>query len=106
VVIGNSEACTPATLLAATHPERVEALIALCGVPRITPNDDFLPGTEHRWEPFWALVRHCSEHWGDGSMFHTLSPYARDNLVYRKLAPNVERACASPGMARVIINAL
>ena len=39
-------------------------------------------------------------------MFHTLSPYARDSAVYRRLAPNVERACASPGMARVMINAL
>jgi class 3 adenylate cyclase/pimeloyl-ACP methyl ester carboxylesterase len=106
VVIGNSEACTPATLLAATHPERVEALIALCGVPRTTPSDNFLPGTEHRFEPFWALIRHSAEHWGDGAMFHTLSPYARENAVYRRLAPNVERACASPGMARVIINAL
>lgn len=45
VVIGNSEAATPAILLAATHPERVEALIAMCGVPRITPSDDFLPGS-------------------------------------------------------------
>ena len=39
-------------------------------------------------------------------MFQTLSPYARENTVYRRLAQNVERACASPGMARVMINAL
>ena len=30
----------------------------------------------------------------------------RDNVVYRRLAPNVERSCASPGMARVMLNAL
>jgi class 3 adenylate cyclase len=107
VVIGNSEASPPAVLLAATHPERVEALIALCNAPpRFTPSDDFVPGTDHRFEPMLSMLRHSAEHWGDGSMFHTLSPYARESLVYRRLAPNVERACASPGMARVMINAL
>jgi len=106
VVIGYSEASAPAILLAATHPERVEGLIAMSGMARLTPTEDYIPGTEHRFEPFWAMIRHCSDHWGDGSMLHTLSPYARENLVYRRLAPNVERACASPGMARVMINAM
>jgi class 3 adenylate cyclase/pimeloyl-ACP methyl ester carboxylesterase len=106
VIIGNSEACTPAILLPATHPERVEALIAMCGAPRITPSNDFIPGTEHRFEQMWAMIRNSTENWGDGSMFHTLSPYSRENAVYRRLAPNVERACASPGMARVMLNAM
>jgi pimeloyl-ACP methyl ester carboxylesterase len=105
VVIGNSEAATPAMLLAATHPERVEALISMCGVPRVIPGKDYLPGNEHRFDRLWANMRHCSQHWGDGAFFHTLSPYARESAVYRRLAPNVERACASPGMARVIIDA-
>jgi class 3 adenylate cyclase len=52
------------------------------------------------------MIRHCTDHWGDGSMLQTLSPYARENLVYRRLAANVERACASPGMARVMIKAM
>lgn len=106
VVIGFSEACSPAILLAATHPERVEALVALCGLPRIGLSDNFLPGAEDRFERFWAAIRHSTEHWGDGSFFQALSPYARENMVYRRLAPNVERACASPGMARVMLNAL
>jgi class 3 adenylate cyclase/pimeloyl-ACP methyl ester carboxylesterase len=106
VVIGYSEASAPAILLAATHPERIEGLIAMSGMARLTPTEDYLLGTEHRFEPFWAMLRHSAEHWGDGSLFHTLSPYARENAVYRRLAPNVERACASPGMARVMINAM
>ena len=106
VVIGYSEASAPAILLAATHPERVEGLIAMSGMARLTPTEDYLPGTEQRFEPFWAMIRHCTDQWGDGTMLHTLSPYARENLVYRRLAPNVERACASPGMARVMINAM
>jgi class 3 adenylate cyclase/pimeloyl-ACP methyl ester carboxylesterase len=106
VVIGYSEASAPAILLAATHPERVEALIAMSGMARLTPTENYIPGTEHRFEPFWTMVRHCTDHWGDGSMLHTLSPYACENLVYRRLAPNVERACASPGMARVMIKAM
>ena len=106
VVIGNSEAAAPAVLLAATHPERVEALIALCGFPRITPSDDFIPGTEHRFERMWAAMHHSTENWGDGALLRSLSPHARENLVYRRLAPNVERASASPGMARVMLKAV
>jgi class 3 adenylate cyclase/pimeloyl-ACP methyl ester carboxylesterase len=106
VVIGNSEAAAPAILLAATHPERVEALIAMCGFPRITPDNDFIPGTEHRFERMWAAIQHSAAHWGDGSLLQTLSPHARENLVYRRLAPNVERASASPGMARVMLEAV
>ncbi|WP_036437479.1 adenylate/guanylate cyclase domain-containing protein [Mycobacterium sp. URHB0044] len=107
VVIGSSEAAPPAVLLAATHPERVEALITVSAAPpRFTLGDDFLPGAESRFEPLWAMLRHSTDHWGDGAMLQTLSPYARDNLLYRRLAPNVERACASPGMARVMINAM
>jgi class 3 adenylate cyclase/pimeloyl-ACP methyl ester carboxylesterase len=107
VVIGLSEAAPPATLLAATYPERVEALVAVSSAPpRFMPCDDFVPGTEDRFEPMWAQIRHSADHWGDGSLFQTLSPHARENLVYRRLAPNVERASASPGMARVMLNAL
>lgn len=106
VVIGYSEASTPAILLAATHPERVEGLIAMSGMARLTPTEEYIPGTEHRFDRMWAMIRHSTEHWGDGSMLHTLSPYSRENVVYRRLAPNVERACASPGMARVMIKAM
>ncbi len=59
-----------------------------------------------RFEKMWAQIRHSTDHWGDGSLFRSLSPHARDNVVYRRLAPNVERSCASPGMARVMLNAL
>jgi class 3 adenylate cyclase/pimeloyl-ACP methyl ester carboxylesterase len=106
VVIGYSEASSPAILLAATHPERVEGLIAMSGMARLTPTEDYIAGTEHRFDRMWSMLRHSADHWGDGTMLHTLSPYARENLVYRRLAPNLERACASPGMARVMINAM
>lgn len=57
-------------------------------------------------ERMWAIIRHSTEHWGDGSLLQSLSPYARESAVYRRFAPNVERACASPGMARVMLKAL
>jgi len=50
VVIGYSEASAPAILLAATHPERVEGLIAMSGMARLTPTDQYIPGTEHRFD--------------------------------------------------------
>jgi class 3 adenylate cyclase len=35
-----------------------------------------------------------------------LSPFVRESLVYRRLAPSLERAGASPGMARAMIEAM
>ena len=107
VVIGFSEAATPATLLAATHPDRVEALVFLSGFPRAVCDEEFFPElTTYGETVWWRMLWHCAEHWGDGTMLLTLSPRMRDKALYRRLAPSIERASASPGMARAIITAM
>jgi class 3 adenylate cyclase/pimeloyl-ACP methyl ester carboxylesterase len=105
VVIGYSEAATPAVLLAATHPDRVEALVLLSGMPRWTSGPDFLPDEEDYiegvvWSQFW----HSADHWGDGTLMMALSPFVRGSALYRRLAPTIERACASPGMTRALFH--
>lgn len=107
VVIGYSEASAPAALLAATYPHRVEGLVLLSGFPKAHATDDFLPHMEQRLNhELWAPLRHSAEHWGDGSLALVLSPWMRSSAVYRRLAPSIERACASPGMARTLIEAM
>lgn len=106
VVVGYSEASSPAALLAATYPERVEGLLLLSGFPKSYATAEFLPHMVGRNDEIWAPLRHSSDHWGDGSLALTLSPWLRSSAVYRRLAPSMERACASPGMARTIIQAM
>jgi class 3 adenylate cyclase/pimeloyl-ACP methyl ester carboxylesterase len=107
VVVGFSEAETPAIQLAATRPERVEALVLISGGARLTTAPHFDPEDEDYVENvMWRQFRHSQQHWGDGSFFMALSPFVRGSLVYRRLAPSLERAAASPGMARVMIESM
>jgi class 3 adenylate cyclase len=107
IVIGFSEAVAPATLLSATHPDRVEALVALSGFAGATATDVHVPDLEPVIENvMWAALWHSADNWGDGSLAMTISPYMRDNALYRRLAPSVERASASPGMARALIKSM
>lgn len=106
-VIGYSEGAPPAALLAATYPERIEALVLLSGMARTTTTADYLPECDDYFENvWWKWAWHSAEHWGDGSMLLTLSPWVRASPVYRRLAPSIERACTSPGMARSIFHGL
>lgn len=105
VVIGFSEAAASAALLAATYPERVEAVVLLSGFVRGTASEAYLPDQEDYFENvLWKVMWHSAENWGDGSLATALSPWMRTSAVYRRLAPSIERASASPGMARSLIH--
>ena len=63
VVVGFSEATPPTLLLAATHPERVEALVTLSGPVRFTCDEDYLPHLEQYLEGYiWAHMWHSYDH--------------------------------------------
>ena len=107
VVVGFSEASTPALLFAATHPDRVEGLIPLSGGARLTTSPTYLPEIEPVMEGvMWRELWRACDHWGDGHFLMELSPFVRRSAVYRRLAPSIERSCASPGMARAMIRAM
>lgn len=106
VVIGFSEAGPPAAWLAAHHPERVEALIAVSTYARTTCGPDFFPEREEQFEQeLWAPTWRASDDWGDGEFLRWLSPTFRRG-VYSRLAPSIERASASPGMVRRMLPAM
>ena len=107
IVIGFSEAGAPAMLLAATYPDRCEALVSLSGFPRGTVGPGHLAEIETRYEQWWDdLLWPATRNWGNGEFVLGLSPHMRDHALYRRLAPSVERASASPGMARAMLTAI
>lgn len=107
VVVGLSEAGPPAALLAATHPDRVEALVLLSTFARTAPAPDFVPSLHnHLEEALWPPIWRATTEWGNGEFLRFLSPWFRNNPVYSRLAPSIERVCASPSMARAIIHGL
>ncbi|MFP5218652.1 MAG: adenylate/guanylate cyclase domain-containing protein [Actinomycetes bacterium] len=104
VVIGFSEAVAGAAAFAATRPDRVEALVLLSGTVRPTVGETYLSELgPYMDDVVWRQLWHSARSWGDGSLALAVSPTIRASAVYRRLAPALERACASPGMARTII---
>jgi len=83
-----------AALFAATHPERVTALVLYEAMPRMS------------WAPDydWAIKReerlaHTWENWGDGSRIVGLAPRSSSDPRLRDWFARLERLAASPGTA-------
>ena len=107
ILVGLSEAAAPAALLAATHPDRVEALVLVSGFARSVSTETWLPEEEDYIENvWWKAAWWSAEHWGDGTFMLALSPWMRSSPVYRRLSPSIERTSASPAMARSIFHGI
>jgi class 3 adenylate cyclase len=87
-----------AALFAATHPDRVQALVLYEAQPRMTwaPDYDWATRPEDRE----AFVRDAMHSWGDGSRILSLSASAAGNPRLVRWYAKLERLAASPGMAR------
>ena len=96
-LIGISEGASMSILMAATHPERVRALVCCGAMARSTPDDDYPLGT-----PKEALVEAGAElvapHWGTGAMIEVAAPSHADDPAARAMFARLERSSASPGM--------
>lgn len=108
VILGYSEGGCAATVFAATYPARTEALILLCTGARLAeePAADFLPGEHDAWRQAWKVMNEMGrERWGSGSVVKAFAP-SWVGTPMERLAPIAERACASPGMVRAILDSL
>ena len=96
-LIGISEGASMSILMAATHPERMQALVCCGAMARSTPDDDYPLGT-----PKEALVEAGAElvapHWGTGAMIEVAAPSHADDPAARAMFARLERSSASPGM--------
>jgi class 3 adenylate cyclase/alpha-beta hydrolase superfamily lysophospholipase len=101
VVMGFSEGGPASALLAASAPERVVSLIlygSFAGRPRA--------GADSGLHADWALARprldEIGTHWGTGRTLDYFAPSAAGRFQ-RQLAAAFERAAASPGMVKALI---
>jgi class 3 adenylate cyclase/alpha-beta hydrolase superfamily lysophospholipase len=87
-----------ATLFAATHPERAQALVLYEAMPRMSwaPDYDWPPTHEERS----TFVKDGAiPNWGDGSRAFALAPKSAENPRFRDWFARLERLAASPGTA-------
>jgi pimeloyl-ACP methyl ester carboxylesterase len=102
-LIGYSEGGVASTMFAATYPGRTAALILLNSTSRSKRDSDFPAAFERLW---WLLDEIAAKRWGEGAFILELAPSWADSEMRRRTAGIAERACASPGMVRALIDAL
>lgn len=105
IVVGFSEGGYPSMFLAATRPERVEALV-LVGTTVATEVYPGHPSTEERFARVWATIEASWQQWGQGFFLGSLAPTWAANPVTARLLGSFERTCMSPGMARSVLRGL
>ena len=101
-LIGYSEGGFASAMFAATYPQRTKALILLATGAKTRRAPDFLPDVK-AVDRLLSVVASAVDHWGTGELMLTYAPSWAKNEVHRRTAGIVERACASPGMARAML---
>lgn len=96
-LLGASEGSSTAILTAATHPERVQALIIGGGIARATWAPDY-PWGAHPEDLADAMVELIGPHWGEGAGIEIGAPSQADDERAREWYGRMERSAASPGM--------
>jgi class 3 adenylate cyclase len=93
-----------AALFAATHPDRVSALILYATFARTTwaPDYDWPPSEEDRT----ARTELAVEHWGEGFVAGQAAASLMDDPRWMEWAGKMERLSASPGTIRRMMEAI
>lgn len=104
VLVGFSEGGTASAMFAATYPERVEALILLASAAaKWYPAPDFFPDLEALHE-MWRDIEVATSRWGEGTFALRTAPSWSNSELHIRLAGVAERASASPGMVRALVD--
>lgn len=99
-VLGFSEGGPAATMLAAAHPERVEAMVQYATYARISWAPDYPDGRPaESLRAFWRRMR---ENWGDPSSIEVWAPSISDDPEVREWWARMLRSGLSPSGARAI----
>lgn len=103
--VGIAEGGFVATLLAATHPGRVSALILVNATPNISAPP--FSGLGKAAEALHRLARSVDENWGsDTSGAEFFAPSAANDQRFADWLARVERRAASPAVARAVFEVM
>jgi class 3 adenylate cyclase len=91
-----------AALFAATHPDRVSALVLYAAQPRMAWAPDYdWPQRQEEREAF--VAEGGMDNWGDGSRILSMCPSAAERPRLREWYARLERLAASPGTAKQLM---
>jgi pimeloyl-ACP methyl ester carboxylesterase len=95
VLIGDAEGGQMAMLFAATHPERVSALVLTNSTARHLRDDDYPCGLPARSVP--PFLARMQELWGTGGLVELMAPDLAGDERFRRWYGRYERLSLSPG---------
>ena len=100
-IFGISEGGALAMLFAASHPERVSALITYASYARLAWDEDYPHG--YRRDALDAFSASIEDTWGTAADVPITAPSLADDPSYRAWWGRHQRLSASPGMARALV---
>jgi class 3 adenylate cyclase len=95
-LFGVSQGGSMAALFAATYPERTAALIVY---------GSFIAGSTISDAVWNRILEAIDNHWGEGANLELFAPSVAHEEIRRTFIGTYERASASPGMARALVEA-
>ena len=100
-LFGYSEGASACVLFAATHPERVEALVLYGSIAVGNPGEDLLdgPAAQEAQRRMDEATLDMGANWGQGKLIDYMAPSVADRMQ-RAAAATFERAAASPTLVR------
>lgn len=101
-ILGTSEGVSMSILFAATYPQRVQALVCAGGMARAAWAEDY-PFGSHAEDIAEGMTGLIGPHWGTGALVELSAPSQANNPEARAFYGRLERATASPGMVRALV---
>jgi pimeloyl-ACP methyl ester carboxylesterase len=101
-LMGISEGAAMSILFAASHPERVQALICCGGMARSTWAEDY-PWANRLDAMLESGAELIAPHWGEGAMIEIVAPSQADNPEARAFFGRLERTSLTPGMLAALV---
>jgi class 3 adenylate cyclase len=105
-LLGFSEGGAPSMMFAATYPERCDALILLETGAKWDSAPDYLSDDAATIDTVWQLLLDRFPSWGDGRVMELWAPSMTSVPGSLAVLGSAERICASPGMARALLDAM
>ena len=100
VLLASDSAAPVALLVAARHPQRVEALVLYGAFATLYRDDDYAPGIPRDGRE--EGLRWWVERWGSGRQLEVTAPELAYDPHEREPIARIERFSASPGVARAL----
>jgi pimeloyl-ACP methyl ester carboxylesterase/class 3 adenylate cyclase len=101
VLVSNLAGASPAAVLAATHPDRVQGLVMYAPWARVRQADDYQIGLPDAVVD--EMTKFTLEHWGRGDSLAFFSPSAAGDVAMQQWYARMERTAAAPRTAAAMV---